>query len=86
MLGQPKGTSMQIVWFKRDLRIQDNRALACAAQRGPVLPLYVVEPERWAQPDMSARQWAFIAESLTELADDLAQLGQPLILLTILES
>ena len=73
---------MQIVWFKRDLRVQDNRALARAAMRGPVLPLYVVEPELWTQPDMSARQWAFIEESLVELATDLAQLGQPLIIRT----
>lgn len=69
-----------IVWFKRDLRIADHPALAEAAKRGPVMPLYVAEPDWWAQPDMSARQWAFIAECLAELRDDLASLGQPLII------
>ena len=51
--------ALQIVWFKRDLRIVDHRPLATAALRGPVLPLYVVEPELWQQPDASQRQWFF---------------------------
>ncbi len=70
---------LQIVWFKRDLRVQDHRALAAAAEAGPALPLFVVEPELWAQPDMSARQWLFVRESLGELREALAALGQPLI-------
>jgi len=44
-----------------------------------VLPLYVAEPDLWAQPDHSARQWGFVAESLRELREDLARLGQPLV-------
>ncbi len=70
---------LQVVWFKRDLRLADHRALAKAAARGPVLPLFVVEPELWRQPDMSGRQWAFLAECLTELRESLAALGQPLV-------
>ncbi|MCW1955757.1 MAG: deoxyribodipyrimidine photo-lyase/cryptochrome family protein [Roseobacter sp.] len=70
---------LQVVWFKRDLRSFDNRALAAAAARGPVLPLYVVEPELWAGRDMSARQWAFVAETLVELRGELARLGQGLV-------
>ena len=73
---------MQIVWFKRDLRVHDHRVLALAAQQGAVLPLYVVEPDLWQQPDMSARQWAFLEESLTELRADLGACGQPLIVRT----
>ncbi len=69
---------LNVVWFKRDLRIMDHAPLAMAARAGEVLPLYIVEPDLWAQPDMSARQWAFAAESLTELQNDLARLGQPL--------
>jgi len=53
--------------------------LVAAAAAGPVLPLFVVEPELWQEPDMSGRQWQFVAESLTGLRDDLGQLGQPLI-------
>lgn len=70
---------MQVVWFKRDLRVKDNRALVQAAARGAVLPLYIIEPELWQQKDLSARQWSFVAETLMELRAELAQLGQPLI-------
>ena len=71
-----------LVWFKRDLRVQDHPALTKAASLGPVLPLYVVEPDYWALPDTSARQWAFTAESLAALRDDLATLGAPLVIRT----
>jgi len=70
---------MQVVWFKRDLRAEDNRALVAAAERGSVLPLYVVEPELWRQPDMSGRHWAFVADCLADLGRALAACGQPLI-------
>lgn len=69
---------LNIVWFKRDLRIGDHRPLAMAAKLGPVLPLYIVERDFWAQPDASARQWAFAMEGLAELQSALAKLGQPL--------
>ncbi|MGL5139672.1 MAG: FAD-binding domain-containing protein [Beijerinckiaceae bacterium] len=70
---------LQVVWFKRDLRISDHAPLAEAARRGPVLPLYVAEPGYWALPDVSGRQWAFIAECLTELRVDLRRIGAPLV-------
>ncbi len=62
--------------------MQDHLALTRASEHGPVLPLYIAEPELWAQPDASGRQWEFIAECLTELRAELAHLGQPLILRT----
>lgn len=67
-----------LLWFKRDLRISDHPALAQAGAR--VLPVYVIEPEYWALPDTSARQWAFTAEALESLRAELAGLGQPLII------
>ncbi|MGY6534979.1 MAG: FAD-binding domain-containing protein [Pararhodobacter sp.] len=73
---------LTILWFKRDLRVHDHPALAHAAAAGPVLPLYIVEPEAWAQPDASARQWDFLAETLLALRTDLAALGQPLLIRT----
>lgn len=69
---------LQVVWFKRDLRVFDHRPLAGAAAAGDVLPLYIVEPELWRQPDASARQWNFARECLGALQDDLARLGRPL--------
>lgn len=73
---------LNVVWFKRDLRVADHLPLALAAARGPVLPLYIAEPGLWAEPDASARQWDFAAECLAELRDALAALGQPLCVLT----
>jgi deoxyribodipyrimidine photo-lyase len=73
---------LQVVWFKRDLRWVDHRPLLLAAERGPVLPLYIVEPELWQQPDASMRQWQFCREALLELRQALAALGQPLIVRT----
>jgi len=72
--------AVHVVLFKRDLRVHDHRPLREAARCGTVLPLYVVEPELWAQSDASARQWAFCAEALAELQGDLAKLGAPLVL------
>lgn len=71
---------LQIVWFKRDLRVHDHAPLAEAAARGPVLPLYVVEPELWRQPDMAPRHWAFIREALISLDAALAERGAQLLL------
>ena len=34
--------SYSVVWFKRDLRIEDHLPLLQALQRGPVLCLYIV--------------------------------------------
>lgn len=72
-------TPWQLVWFKRDLRAVDHPALAEAARHGPVLPLYIVEPELWRAADASARQYEFHAECAAALSATLAQLGQPLV-------
>ncbi len=73
-------TPIAVVWFKRDLRSSDHAALAAAVATGPpVLPLYIIEPDYWREPDTSTRQFEFIRESLVELREELAKLGQPLI-------
>ena len=71
---------MQIVWFKRDLRIEDHAPLVAAAAAGQVIPLYILEPDLWRQPDMSGRHYEFLGECLAELDRDLTALGQPLVL------
>ena len=55
-------TGTVICWFKRDLRIADHPALTRAAELGPVIPLYIVEPELWAQADAADRHYAFLCE------------------------
>jgi deoxyribodipyrimidine photo-lyase len=73
---------IQVVWFKRDLRTRDHQPLVLAAERGPVLPLYIVEPDLWRLPDMAAQHWEFIRASLLELRGALADLGAPLVVRT----
>ena len=73
---------MEIVWFKRDLRVEDHAPLAgaVAASGGHVIPLYILEPDLWAQPDMARRHYDFLGECLGELDNSLAALGHPLVL------
>ena len=65
--------STTVLWFKRDLRWHDHAPLASAAlwavqHGGTVLPLWVDEPDMWAQPDMAAQHAGFAHECLAELA------------------
>jgi deoxyribodipyrimidine photo-lyase len=73
-------TMLQVIWFKRDLRTIDHRPLVEAAARGPVLPLYIVEPGYWALPDTSRRQWVAIRAALEELSTRLEAFGAPLLI------
>ncbi|MDX2233493.1 MAG: deoxyribodipyrimidine photo-lyase/cryptochrome family protein [Hyphomonadaceae bacterium] len=71
---------IHVVWFKRDLRVHDNAALAAAAGSGaPVLPLYIVEPELWRQPEMAGRHLAFLMECLADLDAALKARGAGLV-------
>lgn len=58
---------MNVLWYKRDLRIRDHEPLHLAQQMGPVLPIYVVEPSIWRKQDLSNRHFRFVVESLSEL-------------------
>ena len=78
--GSPAIKDMNIVWFKRDLRITDHLALAEAVKSGPVLPLYILEPELWQQPDMSERHYRFLCDCLQDLDQLLQEIGQPLVI------
>ncbi len=65
----------QCVWFKRDLRVSDHAPLVHAASAGPVLPLYIIEPDVIQAPDFDALHWGFIRQSLLELQSSLQQRG-----------
>lgn len=67
--------AVQCVWFKRDLRISDHEPLTEVARAGPVLPVYIVEPEVIQAPDFDAMHWQFIRESLQDLSAKLLSLG-----------
>ncbi|WP_342527633.1 FAD-binding domain-containing protein [Chryseomicrobium sp. FSL W7-1435] len=65
----------QIVWLKRDLRIEDHAPLQHALSAGPTLVLYVAEPSIWKEPDLSLRHFHFVVESLQELEDSIHSRG-----------
>ncbi len=70
---------LQIVWFKRDLRVEDHAPLAAAVDSGlPTLLLYVVEPEQRTDPHLSLRHWRFIWQSLLDIDGRLEPFGHHL--------
>ena len=73
---------LQVVWFKRDLRVTDHRPLLEAGRRGPVLCLYFLEPELYRAPDFAPRQLEFVWSCVSELDSSLKALGASL---TVLE-
>ncbi|HEY0925796.1 deoxyribodipyrimidine photo-lyase [Brevundimonas sp.] len=69
-----------IVWFRRDLRLADNPALAAAAATGrAVIPLYILDEGSGAHPLGGASRW-WLDRSLAALERQLELLGSPLVL------
>ncbi len=70
-----------LVWFRQDLRLSDNPALAAALKRkSPVIPVYVWAPEEeGAWPPGAASKW-WLDRSLADLGAALEQRGSRLII------
>lgn len=69
-----------IVWFRQDLRLHDNPALLAAAQRGAVLPVYILDETgegRW--PMGGASRW-WLHHALAALDAALRERGSELLL------
>ncbi|MBK1644733.1 deoxyribodipyrimidine photolyase [Thiocapsa imhoffii] len=69
-----------ILWFRRDLRLDDNPALhGCLSDCDHLLPLYIHEPEEEAPwvPGAASRWW--LHGSLAQLAHDLRSRGSQLL-------
>jgi len=64
-----------VLWFRRDLRLRDNPALLAAAESGPVVPLFVVDPVLWDRA--GAVRQNYLVASLRSLV---ASLGRNLLL------
>lgn len=71
-----------LVWFRgKDLRLADHAPLSGAARQGEIIPLFVVDPYFFA-PERAAElphRMQFLVESLTELAERVAELGAPMV-------
>jgi deoxyribodipyrimidine photo-lyase len=66
---------IDVVWFKRDLRLSDHAPLASALQSGrPVLLLYCFEPALLENPNYSDRHWRFVWQSLENMRTRLLRL------------
>jgi len=69
---------MNVVWFKRDLRITDHVPLASAIGQGQTLALYILEPLIWQERDLDARHYEFLQESISCLDLQLKKINLPL--------
>ena len=74
--------NINILWFKKDLRIVENEALYESLKDNNILPIYIFEIEIWNQRTHSSRQWQFCKESVLDLRNSLKEIGQPLIIRT----
>ena len=64
--------AINILWFKRDLRLRDHAPLQAAiAANRPLLLLYCFEPSVMADPNYDLRHWRFVAECLADLNQQL---------------
>ena len=74
-------TAPAVVWFRLDLRLEDQPALAAAAARGgAVIPVFIWSPDEdgAAAPGAASRWW--LHQSLTALDKSLRVLGSRLVI------
>jgi len=69
-----------LVWLRADLRLDDNPALAAAAERGAVVPCFIHAPQEEApwEPGAASNWW--LHQSLRALAGTLERQGSRLVL------
>lgn len=73
-------TDPVIVWFRRDLRLSDQAALATAAREGPVIPVYILDDEGAGDHAMGGASRWWLHHSLESLDAALREKGSRLIL------
>ncbi len=69
-----------ILWFRQDLRLADQPALAAAMAEGPVVPVYVLDDETPGDWRIGGAQRWWLHHSLAALARSLEQRGSRLVL------
>jgi deoxyribodipyrimidine photo-lyase len=79
-----------LCWFRRDLRLGDNRALSAAAEADALLPVYVIDPRQYGEREFGGSdsfryektgpyRTRFRAEALEDLRDRLRDRGSDLL-------
>jgi len=79
---------LAIVWFRRDLRLHDNEALADALKHADeVLPVYIFDPREWrgtlphtGLPKIGSHRARFILECVFDLKKNLRKRGADLMI------
>lgn len=69
-----------LFWFRDDLRLADNPALAAALAHGPTLCLYILDEGGDRRPLGGAARW-WLSRSLQALSADIAERGGELVLM-----
>ena len=62
-----------LVWFRRDLRLSDNPAVAAALRDGPATGIFVIDPVLWQRS--GPRRRSYLAASLRRLSSGIAAVG-----------
>ncbi|KAI5467502.1 DNA photolyase, FAD-binding/Cryptochrome [Mariannaea sp. PMI_226] len=83
-----KAKNAVVHWFKMDLRLMDNKALALASDKAkeagvPLICMYIISPEDYEAHLRSPVRVDFMLRSLQVLKEDLDKLDIPLYLETI---
>ncbi|GGM75418.1 cryptochrome DASH [Dyadobacter beijingensis] len=77
-----------IYWFRNDLRLKDNQALAAAvSSAGEIIPVYVFDPRQFEKTKLGFRRTSalrarFLIESVAELRENIRHKGGDLIIRT----
>jgi len=67
---------VNIVWFKRDLRLVDHEPLDLAVKNDkPLILIYVFEPSVMEYDDSDTRHWRFVYQSLVDMQKQLEVVG-----------
>ncbi len=71
-----------LVWFRNDLRTDDNPALSAACERGEVIGVYLCAPGQMASHGAGANRRSVVLRNLAALSRALDSLGIPLLIRT----
>lgn len=73
--------SINIVWFKRDLRLRDHAPLCAAIDaEKPTILMFCLEPSLMKAPDADDRHWRFAWQAAQDLEEQLAAFGHKLLI------
>ncbi|WP_343188424.1 deoxyribodipyrimidine photo-lyase [Buchnera aphidicola (Neophyllaphis varicolor)] len=69
--------TIHLMWFRNDLRLNDNKALyeACRNQNAIIKAIYIATPQKWKKKFLSPKKAYFIYRNLIELKKELIKKG-----------